>query len=37
MVKIYVDLILANKKTIADVPERWRAAVALALVESGSL
>ncbi len=31
MVKIYVDLIRAGKRTLADVPEQWRAAVAAAL------
>lgn len=33
MVKVYVDLIRAGKKTLDQVPAQWREAVAAALKE----
>ncbi|MCX4313974.1 CD1375 family protein [Anaerocaecibacter muris] len=33
MVKIYVDLIRAEKMTLDEVPQKWREAVAAALEE----
>lgn len=35
MVKIYVDLIKRGLKTLADVPEKWRAEVETALKAEG--